>query len=122
MFRQYSRLRNWTLLGPRLRRISERVFREYPKSQSFHGSASDFSLSYILGSAGTLMFDVTIVSQSILYRKLTDKEKATKRDWRVSRGASAEEEGLLSTGATGTEEGASPPTRRRTVGGTDDNV
>jgi len=68
------------------------------------------------------MFDVTIVSQSFLYRKLTDKEKAAKRDWRVSRGASAEEEGLLNTGATGTEEGVSPPHRRRTVGGTDDNA
>ena len=68
------------------------------------------------------MFDVTIVSQSILYRKLTDKEKVAKRDWRISRGVSAEEEGLLSAGATGTEEGASPPHRRRTVSGTDDNV
>jgi len=68
------------------------------------------------------MFDVTIVSQSFLYRKLTDKEKAIKRDWRVSRGATAEEEGLLSAGATGAEEGASPPHRRRTVSSTDDNV
>ena len=121
MFRQYSHLRNWPLLDLRLRHISERVFREYPRFQSFHGSASDSSLSYILGSAGTLMFDITIVSQSFLYRKLTDKEKAVKRDWRASRGV-AEEEGLLSAGATGAEEGASPPHRRRTVSSTDDNV
>ena len=121
MSHRFSRLRNLTLLDPRLQHISARVFREYPRFQSFHGSVPDSSLSYILGSAGTLMFDITIVSQSVLYRKLTDKEKATKRSWRVGRPGSAEEEGLLSAGATGAEEGTSPP-RRRTVGGTDDNV
>jgi len=68
------------------------------------------------------MFDVTIVSQSILYRKLTDKEKAIKRGWRTSRGVSAEEEGLLSAGATGADEGVPPQHRRRTVSSTDDNV
>jgi len=80
------------------------------------------SIPYILGSAGTLIFDITIVSQSFLYRKLTDKEKASKRGFRASRGISAEEEGLLSAGSTGADEGASPQYRRRTVGDTDDNV
>lgn len=68
------------------------------------------------------MFDVTIVSQSFLYRKPTDKEKAGLRNYRVGRGTSAEEEGLLSAGATGADEGTSPQYRRRTVGDTDDNV
>ncbi|KAF9646402.1 hypothetical protein BDM02DRAFT_3156563 [Thelephora ganbajun] len=78
------------------------------------------SLPYIMGSAGTLMFDVTIVSQSFLYRKSADKEKAGRGRSRVSQGASAEEEGLLSAGATGANEGVSQH-RRRTVGDTDDN-
>jgi hypothetical protein len=68
------------------------------------------------------MFDITIVSQSFLYRKSTDKEKLYRRNSRVGRGASPEEEGLLSAGATGADEGISPQHRRRTVGDTDDNV
>jgi len=68
------------------------------------------------------MFDVTIVSQSLLYRKQTDKEKAGSRNSRVGRGTSTEEEGLLSVGATGADEGASPQHRRRTAGDMDDNV
>jgi len=79
------------------------------------------SIPYLLGSAGTLMFDITIVSQSFLYRKPTDKEKAAKRSFRAGRGTSAEEEALLSAGATGADEGA-PQHRRRIVGDTDDNV
>ena len=67
------------------------------------------------------MFDVTIVSQSVLYRKLTDKEKSAKRTFRTGRGIPAEEEGLLSAGATGAGEGTSPH-RRRTLGDTDDSV
>lgn len=68
------------------------------------------------------MFDVTIVSQFFLYRKLTDKEKVGRRNSRVGRGMSPEEEGLLSAGATGADEGVSPQHRRRTVGDPDDNV
>ena len=68
------------------------------------------------------MFDVTIVSQSILYRKPTDKEKVGRRNFRIGRGTSPEEEGLLSAGATGADEGISPQHRRRTVGDNDDNV
>ena len=68
------------------------------------------------------MFDVTIVSQSFVYRKPTDKEKTSWRNSRVGRGSSPEEEGLLSAGATGADEGISPQYRRRTVGDTDDNV
>lgn len=79
-------------------------------------------LSYLLGSAGTLMFDVTIVSQSFLYRKLVDKEKYGWRASRIGRGTSAEEEGLLSAGATGTDEGVSPQYRRRALSNTSDNV
>jgi len=68
------------------------------------------------------MFDVTIVSQSLLYREQTDKEKASRRNSRAGRGTSAEEEGLLSAGATGADEGVSPQHRRRAMGDTDDNV
>ena len=68
------------------------------------------------------MFDITIVTQSFLYRKPTDKEKAGRRNFRLGRGIPAEEEGLLSAGATGADEGASPQYRRRTVDDTDDNV
>jgi len=60
------------------------------------------------------MFDVTVVSQSFLYRIPTEKVEAGKRESRTGRGTSTEEEGLLSTGA--------PKHRRRTVGNTDDNV
>lgn len=80
------------------------------------------SIPYILGSAGTLMFDVTIVSQSFLYRKSMDKEKTGWRSSRVIRGAPAEEEGLLSAGATGASEGTSPQHRKRTLSNTSDNV
>ena len=68
------------------------------------------------------MFDVTIVSQSFLYRTPTDKEKVGRRNSRFGRGTSPEEEGLLSAGATGADEGISPQHRRRTVGDNDDNV
>ena len=68
------------------------------------------------------MFDVTIVSQSLLYRKQIDKEKAGSRNSRAGRGTSAEAEGLLSAGATGADEGVSPQHRRRTLGDMEDNV
>lgn len=68
------------------------------------------------------MFDVTIVSQSFLYREPTDREKASKRNFRLGRGTSAEEEGLLSAGATGADEGTSPQHRRKTVDDGDDDV
>jgi len=67
------------------------------------------------------MFDITIVSQSFLYRIPTEKGKAGKRSFRAGRGTSGEEECLLSAGATGTDEGT-PQHRRRTVSDTDDNV
>ena len=62
---------------------------------------------YLLGSGGTLMFDITIVTQTFIY-----KPKAH-RGRRSSRSLSAEEEGLLSAGATGTED-MTTPSRRRT--------
>jgi solute carrier family 66 (lysosomal lysine-arginine transporter), member 1 len=68
------------------------------------------------------MFDVTIVSQSFLYRKPVDKEKSGWRSSRTGRGTSAEEEGLLSAGATGADEGASPQHRRRALSHTSDGV
>lgn len=80
------------------------------------------SIPYLLGSAGTLMFDITIVSQSLLYRKPIDKEKLGCRNSRTGRGTSAEEEGLLSAGATGADEGVSPQHRRRTLSNTSDSV
>ena len=68
------------------------------------------------------MFDVTIVSQFFLYRKPTDKEKSGWRSSRIGRGTSAEEEGLLSVGATGADEGVSPQHRRRALSNTSDSV
>lgn len=79
-------------------------------------------IPYLLGSAGTLMFDITIVSQSFLYRKPVDKEKLGWRNSRTGRGTSAEEEGLLSAGATGADEGVPPQHRRRTLSNTSDSV
>jgi len=79
------------------------------------------SIPYLLGSGGTLMFDITIVSQSLLYRTSTEKGKAGRRGSRAGRGTAGEEEALLSAGATGADEGG-PQHRRRTVGDTDDNV
>lgn len=61
------------------------------------------------------MFDITIVSQSFLYRKPIDKEKLGWRSSRVGRGTSVEEEGLLSADATGADEGASPQHRKRAL-------
>ncbi|KAF8892508.1 hypothetical protein BD779DRAFT_1610089 [Infundibulicybe gibba] len=46
------------------------------------------SVPYLLGSAGTLMFDITIVSQSFIYRPRPRRRLST-------RGRVAEEEGLL---------------------------
>ena len=80
------------------------------------------SPSYLLGSAGTLMFDVTIVSQSFLYRKPADKEKSGWRSSRTGRGTSAEEEGLLGAGTTGADEGTSPQHRRRALSNTSEDV
>lgn len=72
------------------------------------------SLRYILGSGGTLMFDVTIVTQSFLYRSPSQR-KGSKI---LAGDVPAEEEGLLSAGATGANEAASP--RRRTGAEGDD--
>ncbi|KAJ7685303.1 PQ loop repeat-domain-containing protein [Mycena polygramma] len=44
---------------------SERVFQPPPASSEFLRE----SLPYLLGSGGTLMFDVTIVGQSLMYRR-----------------------------------------------------
>ncbi|KAI0647055.1 PQ loop repeat-domain-containing protein [Trametes meyenii] len=64
------------------------------------------SIPYLLGSGGTLMFDVTIVCQSLLYRP-----KFPARGRRSSRSYSEEEAGLLDAEATAAEE--SPVTSRR---------
>jgi len=69
------------------------------------------SIPYLLGSGGTLMFDVTIVVQSFLYRPETNL-----RGRRLSRSLS-EEEGLLSAGATGAEDPLTPSRRRLPTGG-----
>ncbi|KZT70136.1 hypothetical protein DAEQUDRAFT_668272 [Daedalea quercina L-15889] len=65
------------------------------------------SIPYLLGSGGTLVFDITIVTQTFIYKP------KTLRGRRTSRSLAAEEEGLLSAGATGTED-ATTPSRRRT--------
>ncbi|EIM90090.1 uncharacterized protein STEHIDRAFT_166349 [Stereum hirsutum FP-91666 SS1] len=66
------------------------------------------SIPYLLGSGGTLMFDVTIVSQFALYRhKASPRERGRRTS--VSRHI-AEEEGLLGEDV---EEGTTTPQRRR---------
>ncbi|KAH9843067.1 PQ loop repeat-domain-containing protein [Rhodofomes roseus] len=67
------------------------------------------SIPYLLGSGGTLVFDITIVAQSLIYRQKTYRGR------RSSRSLAAEEEGLLSAGATGTEDVTTPSRRRAGV-------
>ncbi|KAI0362104.1 hypothetical protein OH77DRAFT_1416318 [Trametes cingulata] len=67
------------------------------------------SIPYLLGSGGTLMFDVTIVAQSLLYRP-----KAFARGRRTSRSYNEEEAGLLDAARSGAE--GSPVTSRRRTG------
>ena len=64
--------------------------------------------SYILGRGGTLMFDVTIVCQSFLYRQ----KAGTTRTRYPSRSYNEEEAGLLSAEASAALE-ESPVTSRR---------
>ncbi|KAH8107000.1 PQ loop repeat-domain-containing protein [Cristinia sonorae] len=81
-----------------------------PKLQQAPAEASAFlreSIPYLLGSGGTLMFDVTIVTQSFIYRP-----KTLSRGRRPSRTANEEEAGLLSADATGAEEPITPSRRR----------
>ncbi|TFK91034.1 hypothetical protein K466DRAFT_573907 [Polyporus arcularius HHB13444] len=66
------------------------------------------SIPYLLGSGGTLMFDVTIVTQSFLYSR-----KAA-RGRRLSHSYNEEEAGLLGGETTGRD--ASPVTSRRRGG------
>lgn len=68
----------------------------------------------MLGSGGTLIFDVTIVTQSLLYRPPSERKVRKELAGNVS----AEEEGLLSAGTTGADEVVSP--RRRTGLDSDD--
>lgn len=65
------------------------------------------SIPYLLGSGGTLMFDITIVTQTFLYRP-----KAHGRGRRASRSITEEEEGLLSAGVTGALDSGTPSRRR----------
>lgn len=67
---------------------------------------------YLLGSGGTLMFDVTIVTQSFLYRP-----KPHMRGRRLSTTINEEEEALLSAGATGADDPLTPSRRRLPTGG-----
>ena len=69
--------------------------------------SSDTNYSYLLGSGGTLMFDITIVAQSFIYRP-----KPFTRGRRISRTVNEEEAGLLSAGATGAEDPTTPSRRR----------
>ena len=95
-------------------RSSARVFREYSPAIStctllFFDSLTLYIIRYLLGSGGTLMFDVTIVTQAFLYRP-----KGGSRGRRPSRTHNEEEAGLLSAEATGAED--SPITSRRRAG------
>ncbi|TBU50785.1 PQ loop repeat-domain-containing protein [Dichomitus squalens] len=67
------------------------------------------SIPYLLGSGGTLMFDVTIVCQSFLYRP----KGSPPRGRHASRTYNEEEAGLLSAEATGAVEDAPVTSRRR---------
>ncbi|KAH9946113.1 PQ loop repeat-domain-containing protein [Epithele typhae] len=83
-----------------------------PNMQLPQPEASAFlreSIPYILGSGGTLMFDITIVTQSYLYRS-----KPAIRGRRQSHTYNEEEAGLLSAEATGAED--SPVASRRRGG------
>ncbi|THH33944.1 hypothetical protein EUX98_g201 [Antrodiella citrinella] len=85
-----------------------------PKLQLPPRDASAFlreSIPYLLGSGGTLMFDVTIVAQSFIYRP-----KAHLRGRRSSRTVNEEEAGLLSADATGAEDPITPSRRRLPTG------
>jgi hypothetical protein len=72
-------------------RISPRACRAFSKAFTSHFTHHDFR-SYLLGSGGTLMFDVTIVTQSFIYRppSRTRASRSFSREVTV-----AEEEGLL---------------------------
>ncbi|KAI0345157.1 hypothetical protein BDW22DRAFT_1370916 [Trametopsis cervina] len=74
------------------------------------------SIPYLLGSGGTLMFDITIVTQSFLYRP-----KPHVRGRRLSR-SHEEEEGLLSAGATGADDPSTPSRRRLPTGATQEGA
>ncbi|KZT09524.1 uncharacterized protein LAESUDRAFT_646353 [Laetiporus sulphureus 93-53] len=82
-----------------------------PKLRLPEAEATTFikeSIPYLMGSGGTLVFDVAIVTQSFLYRP-----KGHARGRRASRSMPEEEEALLSAGATGAED-MGTPSRRRT--------
>ena len=64
--------------------------------------------SYLLGSAGTLMFDVTIVLQAYVYR--TKRTRYTLVPEQIEAIDAEEQEGLISAGAL--ESGAAHPRRR----------
>ncbi|KAF7338208.1 Lysosomal amino acid transporter 1 [Mycena venus] len=81
---------------------SERVFQPPPASNEFLRE----SLPYLLGSGGTLMFDVTIVGQSWIYRP------RPRRHGRSRTHGMAEEEGGLMAGDVLAHE-QQPPTRGR---------
>lgn len=59
------------------------------------------------------MFDVTIVTQTFLYRPKTNRGR------RITRTLNEEEEGLLSAGATGAEDLTTPSRRRMATSATD---
>ncbi|OCH92230.1 PQ-loop-domain-containing protein [Obba rivulosa] len=73
------------------------------------------SIPYLLGSGGTLMFDVTIVTQSWLYRPSPHT-----RGRRSTRSLHEEEAGLLEADATGAEDAITPSRRRAGVSGGSD--
>lgn len=90
--------------------ISPRVYRtsSYLLVLSFRLAHATNICRYLLGSGGTLMFDVTIVSQFALYRRKASPRERGRRT-SVSRHI-AEEEGLLGEDV---EEGTTTPQRRR---------
>ena len=82
--------------------------REHSVRAFFHPFERTFELCYryLLGSGGTLMFDVTIVVQSFLYRPKRHLGR------RASRTLNEEEQALLRADATGAEDAGSPSRRR----------
>lgn len=71
---------------------------------------------YLLGSGGTLMFDVTIVTQSLFYRHRPPLHLRGRRSSVRARNHMEEEEGLLGAGTSGAGD-PTTPSRRRLVEG-----
>jgi hypothetical protein len=94
MWLHSSHLRKWDFLAQRI--LSKRVSRAQHPNICLIRPSLIYTHSYILGSGGTLIFDVTIVTQSFLYRSFSEK-RGRRNSILSSRIIVPEEEGLLTT-------------------------